>query len=351
MHSRIPVGLVALVLVALGGAAACEQNRASAKAVGGAPVKAAALKVRTVEVKAAPYAVEIPATGTLLARESVELVSELGRRLVRVPATEGAHVKKGELLFELDAADLEAGLAKLEVQIRSNRATLARNEKLVAEGVSATSDLELAQANLDGLLAERRILSVTLAKTRITAPFAGSLGLRRVSAGAWVTPTTVLARLDDTSSLKLDFSLPERYAGMAAVGGSFHFKVAGQGSTYVGRIAALDPSVDPKTRSILVRGEVAPERALLPGAFASVTLPIRVEQAIFIPALAVIPSASGRQVFVVEGNQARARVVEVGERSTDGIQVLSGLTPGDRVIVSQLLRLRDGIPVQIAPAP
>jgi len=299
-------------------------------------------------VKLAPFAVELPATGTLLARESVELVSELNRRLVRVPVEEGQPVKKGELLFELDSADLVAQIAKLDVQIQLNRATLARSEKLVAEGVSATSELELAQANLDSLVAERRVLGVTLSKTQIRAPFAGVLGLRHVSLGAWVSPSTRLATLQDISSLKLDFTVPERYAGLLAVGAAFTFKVAGQGQPFSAKVSALDPVVDTKTRSILVRGVVAGQHGLFAGAFANVELPIRVEQALFVPAMAVIPGALGRQVFVVEGTQAKARSIEIGERTADQVQVLSGLAVGDRVIVSQLLRLQNGSQVRVS---
>jgi len=348
MRWTIPATVAAIVALGSLAFALRSESPAKPKTASGAAARSGPLSVMTHSVKLAPFAVELPATGTLLARESVELVSELNRRLVRVPAEEGQPVKKGELLFELDSADLVAQIAKLDVQTQLNRATLARSEKLVAEGVSATSELELAQANLDSLVAERRVLGVTLSKTQIRAPFAGVLGLRHVSLGAWVSPSTLLATLQDISSLKLDFTVPERYAGLLAVGAEFTFRVAGQGQPFSAKVSALAPVVDTKTRSILVRGVVEGQQGLFAGAFANVELPIRVEQALFVPAMAVIPGALGRQVFVVEGTRAKARSIEIGERTADQVQVLSGLAVGDRVIVSQLLRLQNGSDVRVS---
>src|SRR4051812_40054372 len=186
---------------------------------------AAAIAVEVEPVRPEPLEVQVTATGTLLGRESVEIVSELSRRLVAVRAEEGRSVARGDILFELDRTDLEAELAKLEVQARLAQVTLDRTERLNAEGLSNRQELDLAHARVDQANADRQALRVTLAKTMIRAPFAGTLGLRRVSAGAWVSPNTLLCTLQDTSSLKLDFTLPERYASAVARGTRFHFRV------------------------------------------------------------------------------------------------------------------------------
>jgi membrane fusion protein (multidrug efflux system) len=298
-----------------------------------------------------PLEVQVAATGTLLGRESVELVSELSRRLTKVHVEEGMAVNKGDVLFELDGADLRAGLAKVDVQARLARATLARTEKLLTEGISNQQELDLSRARLDELGAERELLLVTLAKTSIRAPFSGQLGLRRVSEGAWLSPSTVLATLQDTSSLKLDFTLPERYAGAVSRGGSFRFRVEGHSATFGGKIAALEPAVDAVTRSLLVRGVVDGTTALLPGSSASIEVPLRVEQALLVPAMAIIPGIEGRRAYVAEGGRVRAAAVEVGFRTSDRAQVLSGLKAGDRVITTNLLRLREGTPVKESSEP
>ncbi len=346
MRLTVPFSLGAvLALSALGGylwqRSSAPQARASApasSAFAGSPP----IQVEVVEVALEPFQVNVQATGTLLARESVELVSELGRRLLKVRADEGSLVKKGDVLFVLDAADLRAELASLEVQSRLARATLSRGQKLLSEGLSTQQDLDTAQANADAADAQRAVLGVTLAKTVIRAPFAGKLGLRRVSVGAWVTPSTVLSTLQDTSTLKLDFTLPERYAGQLPVGAEFSFKVAGGSPRLVAKIVAQEPTVDKATRSILVRGLIENQPQLLPGTFASVEVPLHTEQAILVPSLAVVPGVDGRRVFVARGDVARSVTVEVGARTAERVQILSGLKPGDQLIVSNLLRVRDG---------
>jgi membrane fusion protein (multidrug efflux system) len=191
---------------------------------------------------------------------------------------------------------------------------------------------------------------VTLSKTVIRAPFSGTLGLRRVSEGAWVSPSTVLATLQDTSTLKLDFTLPERYGGLVALGSEFQFKVSGSGETYKGKVLAQEPIVDKQTRSILVRGVVEQHQTLLPGTFATVDVPLRTEQALLIPAIAVVPDVEGRRVFVLQDGTARGVPVEIGARTSDRVQILSGLKPGDQVVVSNLLRMRNGAKVKLLGA-
>lgn len=296
------------------------------------------------------FEVQVPATGTLLARESVEIVSELSRRLVKVHAEEGRSVRQGDVLFELDAADLRAELAKTAVQTRMAQVTLERTQKLATEGLSQQQELDLARARVDELGADRTLLEVTLSKTLIRAPFAGRLGLRRVSEGAWLSSNTVLSTLQDSSSLKLDFTLPERYAGAVAQGGVFRFRVDGKGEGFSGKISALEPLVDVATRSLRVRGVVDGHSGLMPGSAASIEVPLRVEQALLVPSIALIPGVDGRRVYVADKGVVRSVVVEVGLRAGDRAQLLSGVAAGDNIIVSNLLRLREGAPVSVNDA-
>jgi membrane fusion protein, multidrug efflux system len=347
MRLTLPLTLgAAALLSALAGYALQKRPASTGPAPSASAAPAAPIPVDVVTVGLEPFDVQVQATGTLLARESVELVSELNRRLTKVRAQEGAQVKKGQVLFELDAADLHAELGRLEVQARLAKVTLDRNQKLSNEGLSTQQELDIARANLDAAEAQRRVLGVTLSKTVIRAPFSGTLGLRRVSEGAWLTPSTVLATLQDTSTLKLDFTLPERYGGLVAVGGEFKFKISGSGETFKGKVLAQEPTVDKQTRSILVRGVVEQQPSLLPGTFATVDVPLRTEQAMLVPAIAVVPDVEGRRVFVVQGGVVRGVPVEVGARTTDRVQILSGLKPGEQVVVSNLLRMRSGAKVK-----
>lgn len=314
----------------------------SAAPLGPIPVEAHVVEER-------PFVVKVKASGTLLPRESVELVSELTRRLVRVRAQEGAQVKQGEVLFELDSADLVADLQKREVELSLAKITLDRQQQLVSQGLSPQQELDSARASYDRAVAEREVVRVAVSRTLIRAPFSGTLGLRRVSEGAWLTPSTVLTTLQDTTTLKLDFTLPERYVGLLPPGSEFDFSIAGHGKPFKGKVLAQEPSVNAATRSLLVRGVVTSHPELAPGSFAAVEIPLRTERARLVPAIAVIPGVEGRRVFAVRGGHARAVRVEVGETTTDSVQILSGVSPGDKVIVSNLLRIKDGSPVRVVP--
>jgi membrane fusion protein (multidrug efflux system) len=173
-----------------------------------------------------------------------------------------------------------------------------------------------------------------------------------VSEGAWITPETPLTTLQDVSRIKVDFTLPERYAGAVAIGRSFRFRVAGRGEDFEGRVLALESAIDAPTRSLLVRGVAEnPSGALLPGAFASVELPIeRPAEGILAPAQAIVPSAAGHAVWVLRDGRAELREVEIGLRTRDEVEIVRGLAPGETVLTTNLLRLRPGARVERASA-
>jgi membrane fusion protein (multidrug efflux system) len=156
--------------------------------------------------------------------------------------------------------------------------------------------------------------------------------------------------LHDTHTLKLDFTLPERYAGFLQKGQRFRFTVEGHAAQESGRVTAFEPAIDASSRSVVVRAEVENVNALLPGTFARIELPLRMEQALLVPTIAIMPGPDSRRVFVERDGVARARSVETGERTTERVQILSGLAAGDRVITSNLLQLKDGSRVRVAAA-
>ena len=312
------------------------------------------LRAEVYVVATSPVQETVKTVGTLMANESVRVVSELSRRLVEVKVVEGTEVEAGAVLFKLDDADLRAQVATLQVQRDLAARTEQRQRALLEYEKKALSQQAYDQASseLRALEAQIDVLRVTLAKTEIRAPFRARVGLRRVSEGAWLTPDTLLTTLQDTSRLKVDFSLPERYAGRIAVGQPFRFSVAGRGESFTGSVVAIEPAIDAPSRSLLVRGVAEnPSGALLPGAFASVELPLEhAVDGILVPAEAVVPSATGHSVYVLREGQAELREVEIGLRTRESVEVLRGLAIGDRVITTNLLRLRPGARVESAAA-
>ncbi|HET6585557.1 MAG TPA: efflux RND transporter periplasmic adaptor subunit [Nannocystaceae bacterium] len=308
-----------------------------------------ALAVRIVEVRSEPYAPTITATGTLRANESVELVSELTRRLVRIHADEGAHVEKGQVLFELDDDDLLARRGRLRSARGLAARTLERDDELVRTGIQSAEALDQSRTRVDDARAQADENEVALAKTRIRAPFTGTLGIRHVSEGAWVGPTVPLASLYDTTRLKLDFRVPERWAGTIAVGREFSFRVPGSPTVHKGEIAVVEPRNEPATRSLLERGVVDETEGLRPGQFATVSIQSAPVDAMFVPAFAVVPSERGHNVYVERDGVAHEVIIQLGQRTPERVEVLSGLQIGDRVIVTNLLRLREGAEVEPEP--
>lgn len=207
-------------------------------------------------------------------------------------------------------------------------------------------DLALNQRNV--LRSELSVIEAQLVKTEIRAPFAGVIGLREVSPGSYLSPQTRIATLQDIDRVKLDFSVPEKYAARLSPGGSVSFLVKGSEQEFAGEIYAIEPSVDPDTRSLLLRARCPkPGRVLLPGAFADVRLVVeRIDDAITVPSTAVIPELGGRKVFVLRDGQAVPRAVVTGIRTEDRVQVVSGLEPGELVITTAIQQLKSGLEVE-----
>jgi membrane fusion protein (multidrug efflux system) len=312
------------------------------------------LRAEAVQVRPTTVREMVRTIGTLTANESVQVVAELSRRLVAVYVTEGTTVDAGALLFKLDDADLRAQLGELEVRRRLAARTAERQQALLAYDKKALSQqaFDQAQADLQAVEAQMAALRVTLAKTEIRAPFRARAGLRRVSEGAWVTPDTMLITLQDTSHIKIDFTLPERYAGAIAIGQPFNFEIAGRSERFDGTVVAIEPAIDLPTRSLLVRGRTEnPSGALLPGAFASVEVAVAPPvEGILVPAEAVVPSATGHAVYVLRDGVAELREVEIGLRTRADVEVRRGLALGDTVLTSNLLRVRPGVRVEVVPA-
>jgi len=345
-----------LSLVALGVLAATVgwRLRPSAASPGPALEGAGRPGPRT-ELLAEGYTVEmvtvretVPTLGTLLPNESVMMVAESSRRVVGIHFEEGALVRKGALLFKLDDAALRADLLRLDGRRGLAVATEARQADLMQQKLVSEQEYDRAQSELKAIQGEMEVLKVEIAKTEIRAPFTGRVGLRRVSEGAYVGPNTVLTTLQDVSQLKLDFTLPERYAASVRPGQTFSFGVEGRGETYTGRVVALEPAIETATRSLVIRGVVPnPGGLLTPGASASVEFEVGTVNGILVPSRALVPSIKGHSVFLLREGKAVEQEVTIGVRTADSVQILSGLSKGDVLLTSNLLRLRAGIPVRL----
>lgn len=297
-------------------------------------------------VKSAPFAQTLSTVGTLRANESVTLVSELSRRLAKIHVAEGSEVKAGDLLFKLDDSDLQAELGQIEARMKLGEINKTRAENLLPKNAISQQEYDAAFSAYNLLLAQKHTQEVQISKTEIRAPFSGRVGVRQVSEGAFVSPTTPLITLQDVSSIKVDFPLPERYAGEVKSGQKFTFTVAGNGQVFEGAVTVLEPAIDAATRSLLVRGLCTSPKGLLPGGFAEVTLKLdSLVNGFMVPSQAVVPSPRGQGLYLIENGRAKLQSVEIGIRTDDQVQILRGVKEGDVVATTNLLRIRPGLEV------
>jgi membrane fusion protein, multidrug efflux system len=292
---------------------------------------------------------KILATGSLIANEEVELRSEIPGRVIAINFEEGSHVKKGDLLLKIDDRELQAQLKKLLVEDKQAKDDVYRKEKLLE--LKAVSQEEYDKTlNLAGIIqAQLELIMAQISKTEIFAPFSGQIGLRQISPGGYISPATMVARLQQTDPIKIDFAIPEKYQEKIRNGTPIQFRVEGIDSNFSGKVYAIEPKIDPLTRNVSIRAICPnPREFLIPGAFARVKILLEyIPEALIIPSEAIIPQMNGEKVFICRYGKAKSRNIITGIRTERDVQVLSGLSLGDTVITSGIMQLREEMPLKI----
>jgi membrane fusion protein (multidrug efflux system) len=291
---------------------------------------------------------QLEVTGTVLANQQVSIVSEMTRKVVQVNVKEGSKVHKGTLLFLLDHADLLAQLERLHQQEKLALLNEKRLKDLIDHEAIAQQDYDEVSTNLKVLQAQISELQVAIDKTRITAPFDGQIGMINTHVGAIVSLNTILTDIQDNSVVKIEFSIPEKYSNIINIGSEQTFTTPSSQSEFKTTVVAKAASLSTDTRTLLVRGETPnPQGKLLPGQSARIALSLSTSaNALIVSSQALIPSPGGYIVFVSRKNKVEPVPVQIGQRSTGSVEILKGLTPGDTVITSNLLRLSPGAPVE-----
>jgi len=312
-----------------------------------APAEFSGIPVDATVLQPAVIHDQLEVTGTILANQHVNIVSELTRKVVKVDAREGSHVKAGDVLFVLDDADLQAQLERLRQQEKLASLNEQRLNDLLAHDAIARQDYDEASTTLNVLQAQIRELLVTIGKTRITAPFDGKIGMINTHVGAVVSVNTVLTDIEDNSVVKIEFSVPEKYTNVIAEGSEHAFTTPSAEGSFKTRIIAKAARLSTDTRTLLVRGLTPnPHGRLLAGQSARITLSLNSsENALAIASQALIPSPGGYAVYVARDGKAHALPVQIGQRSSASVEIVDGLRAGDTVITSNLLRLSPGTPV------
>jgi membrane fusion protein (multidrug efflux system) len=291
----------------------------------------------------------VEVTGNILPFESTEIRPEISGRVVSLNISEGATVGKGQLLVKLFDGDLQAELKKLQVQLAIAEKTEERQRELVKIGGISQQDYDLSILSVSNLKADIELTRVNIGKTEIRAPYAGKLGLKNVSPGAYVSPTNILTTISQVGQLKIEFSVPEKYRAQIRNGMEVDFQIEGSPNTYRAAISATESSVEENTRNLRIRAIIRnPDRYLIPGNFAKVSIILgRNANAIMIPSQAVIPVARGKQVVVLKGGAPVFTPITTGVRDSSNVQVTEGLSAGDTLITTGLLFIRPETKVKL----
>lgn len=290
----------------------------------------------------------ITSSGTIFPNEEIELRAEASGRITVLNIKEGSRVAAGQVIARIKDTDLQAQLKKLSFETELAKQTEARQKKLLDINAISKEEYEITANKINTLAADKDLIEAELEKTVLKAPFAGKIGLKNVSQGAYVTPTTSLATLVQTNPVKIDFTIPEKYSTQIAIGRGIKFEVEGQPDSYYANIVAIDPKIDPNLRTLKLRAlSKNPADKLIPGMFVKVTLDMAASKAIMIPTESVVPVLKGKKVYVMKDGKATEVMVETGLRTDQSIQVIKGLNAGDSLIVSGIMAIKKDAPVKV----
>ena len=294
----------------------------------------------------------VEALGTTQANESVTLTAKVSDTVRRVNFEDGDYVEKGSVLIELTNQEEEAALAEARANLDDAQNQLRRLEDLSNRGLSAVQQLDIAKSRADAMQAQMNRVVARLKDRIVLAPFSGLLGFRNVSPGTLVTPTTTITSIDDISTIKLDFTVPETVLGSMNPGAKVVAKsVSFPGREFEGVVRTVGSRVDPVTRAVMIRAHVPnKDRALRPGMLLTVDVVTAQHEALVIPEGAVFQVQNRAYVYRLDGLTARQQQIEIGGRRFGTVEVKSGLEEGDTIVIEGIVKLRDGIQVRLDEA-
>lgn len=336
------IGLIALVIYRVG------ENKEVANsgnpAEGQTPLMVSAKVLRSQD-----FAENLSLSGSLEANEETEIRSEVLGIVESINFKEGSRVSKGQVLLRVNDRELRAQLSKVQTAQNLASENQRRAGLLLEKQAISQEEYDMAEADFQSAKAESQLTSAQLSKATIRAPFSGIIGLRTISEGTYVTPATPIANLVNTDKLKLTFSIPEKYSSQVKLNDTLRFTTSNSAEEYTATIYAIEPQVDVETRTLRMRA-IAENKdgKLIPGTFANVFLPLAsVENALFVPTESLIPVQNGKKIFVYHNGVAKEVLVETGTRTDSSARVLKGLKPGDTVLTSGVMMLKEGTPVRI----
>jgi len=338
-----------IILPRLGASKADNPKAAAGGAPGGGGGPGGPVSVNIVVVQPQVLNNVIQSTGTVLANEEVEVRSEISGIIQKIAFKEGQKVQKGQLLASLNDDELQAQAERLAYTVKLNEQVESRQKQLLEREAISRQEYDIALADVNTIKADLQRVRAQIARYYIRAPFSGEIGLRYVSEGSYVSPTTQIASMQDIDRVKIDFTVPEKYSDLVQRGDSITFSVRGNERKYKANVYAVESRIDLATRSLRVRAMARnPDRTLIPGSFAKIELTLnRIPDAVLIPTEALIPELQGQKVYLFKNGRALPSPVKTGIRTSREIQITEGVSPRDSLIVTGLLQIKDSAQVKV----
>jgi len=305
-------------------------------------------EVFIVKTKTISEKLELP--GTIIANESTDLHPEISGRLIYLNISEGKTIAKGTLIAKIFDGDLVAQLNKLKVQLHVAEQTTSRYAELLKINGVSQQEFDLSQLQINNIKADMAIVKSNIQRTELRAPFSGTLGLKMVSSGAYITPATVVTSIRDNQQLKIEFNVPERYLEKIRIGQIIDFTTVGNNKKYQATIDASEFGVTAENRSLKIHANVVNgDKDLLPGAFVGISVRFDPDTtALMIPSQAVLPQARGKKVARLINGSVAFSNVETGMRDSAMVQIKTGLSVGDTIILTGLMGLKPDTKVNVS---
>ncbi|MFP9098263.1 efflux RND transporter periplasmic adaptor subunit [Flavobacterium sp. RHBU_24] len=326
-----------------------QENSGGGKGDGKKP----SMAVNGIVVQPEDFSNTLALSGSIEANEQVQITTEVPGIAEKILFTEGGKVSQGQVLVKINDIELRAQANQYQTRQKLAAENERRARLLLQKEAISQEEYDIASADFKTAQAQTQLINAQIAKTSIRAPFSGTIGLRNISPGTYVTPQTLITTLVNSSKVKITFSVPEKYASQMKRDTKLEFTVAGDTKKYTATVYALESAVEVATRTLRVRALADnADGRLLPGTFADVLLPLdKTANAFMVPTEAIVPVQGGKKVFVSKNGKATEVSVVTTTRTDTDIVVLEGLKPGDTVITTGVLTLKPDAPVKVTVTP
>ena len=346
----VPIAIIAGLVVYRINTNAAKENKSAgggAKGSGERP----ATKVFGKVIVGQSFANQLTLSGSIEPDEQVDIQSEISGLVEAIHFQEGGRITKGQTLVRIKNTELKAQLTQATTKYNLAKENLRRGQYLLEKEALSQEEVEILSAEVETSKAAIELIQAQIDKTSVLAPFSGKVGTRNIALGSYITPNTIITKLVSTDRVKIAFSIPEKYANTVKINHEITFTVDGMDKTFSAKIYLIEPIIETNSRTLTVKAiaqNTDKNFQLIPGMFANINFPLaNIEQALLVPAEALIPIQNGKKLFIVKEGKAQESVVQMGARTKDDVLIISGISEGDTVLTTGIMSLRNGAPVNV----